>query len=622
MKLHKAQLGLLVYSVVSFVLLVPAFAQDHSGNVSADSDSASANVHLGYPQDWSSRHLVMTGNDDSATLKAGRMEPRHVYNMVMRRAAIEEARRHPKKPAKNAMKVDWSISLENGYVPATQYPAKYRFDISTESCNGDYVLFGLTVASEPQANLVGINNLYTSGSSPCDGGTPWVAFAYNTITQTAGQIRTSPALSEDGTKAAFVESATTGSYFHVMVLPNPIPVPPSKTGTVLAPATPTSCATPTVAGCMTTVQISSAANTLSSPWIDYNTDIAYVATDNGNLYKISPVFLGGAPKVVTDSNWPVAVVPAGSHYEVLTDPVVDDFENLIFIGDENGRLYSINLTSPAKKITASVPIGWVPNKGAGTGVVDPPIVVNDIANPAIDQVFAFTGCSSVGGIGGAVTQLPANFTSVADTNTTLPSTVDLGSASGRGDCTGLNVHAGNFDNQFWITGTTGGHMIACGFVDKGGISAPPQMYMYPFISGQLNNAADDANAPTTSWAADTTKGDECSPLTEFFDGASDRLFYGVGSKNAGFIKSSSITAGLPASSTCTSGAPTSTCVTAPHALGGTSGIVVDNQLSSTGGANIYFTTLAPGSVNGQSCHALGGTASPYCAVKLTQTALQ
>jgi hypothetical protein len=62
-------------------------------------------------------------------------------------------------------------------------------------------------------------------------------------------------------------------------------------------------------------------------------------------------------------------------------------------------------------------------------------------------------------------------------------------------------------------------------------------------------------------------------------------------------------------------------VTAPAALGGTSGIVVDNQLTG-GGTNIYFSTVARGSVNGQSCAVAGGAGNPFCAVKLTQSALQ
>jgi hypothetical protein len=62
-------------------------------------------------------------------------------------------------------------------------------------------------------------------------------------------------------------------------------------------------------------------------------------------------------------------------------------------------------------------------------------------------------------------------------------------------------------------------------------------------------------------------------------------------------------------------------VTSPSALGGTSGIVIDNQVSS-GGTNIYVSTLAAGSVNGQKCNVSGGAANPHGAVKLTQSALQ
>src|ERR1700682_4875997 len=77
---------------------------------------------------------------------------------------------------------------------------------------------------------------------------------------------------------------------------------------------------------------------------------------------------------------------------------------------------------PARTTSAKVTIGWV-GHDPGTGIVDPPIVVNDIANPATNQVFSFTGRSNVVGIGGAVSQIPANFASATAFNT-----VDLGSA--------------------------------------------------------------------------------------------------------------------------------------------------------------------------------------------------
>ncbi len=564
-------------------------------------------THLGYPQDWSSRHVLMPGMKADDVLRAGDREPRHVYNMVMRQVAIQNLRRRvPRTPPR--VQIDWSVSLENGFVAQNQFPAKYRFDVASEDCNADYVVFGLTVTSGTQANLVGINNLYTGASPQCNSGSPWVAFAYNTVTQTGGQIKTSPVLSVDGTKVAFVESTSTGSYFHVLVLPNPIPAPPSMVGTVLAPQTPTSCTMPTTAGCMTSLTIeTTATNSYSSPWIDYGADTAYVGADNGLLYKISPVFGGGAPALVNDaSNWPVTV--STQAMKTLTAPVVDDTAGLIFLGDAEGYLYSVKLTSPGKTYAARQTIGWATH-GAGTGVVDPPIAVTDSANSTTDQVFAFTGCSSVLGIGGAITQLPANFATGTPSTT---NTVDLGSASGNGDCTGKNVHSGTFDNAFWVNGSTSGHMIACGFVNNGGVPANPEMYFFPFASHVITSTG------KSTFQINTTKGDECSPLTEFYNGATDRLFFGIGSTD-GFLESSTITSSLT-TPTCT-GAPTSTCVTSPVALGGTSGIVIDNQLSN-GGTNIYFSTLGAGSVNSQKCNVTGGAANPYCAVKLTQSALQ
>jgi len=159
-------------------------------------------------------------------------------------------------------------------------------------------------------------------------------------------------------------------------------------------------------------------------------------------------------------------------------------------------------------------------------------------------------------------------------------------------------------------------MIACGFVQSGGTPADPKMYMFPFTAGVLNNST----APSSTFQINNTKGDECSPLTEFYNGTTDRLFFGVGSTD-GYLKSSTITTSLTTPSTCTAGAPTSSCVTSPSALGGTSGIVIDNELSN-GGTNIYFSTMAAGSVNGQKCNVSGGVANPNCAVKLTQSGLQ
>jgi hypothetical protein len=623
----RTRLLLYLCMAAGLLLSIPLTGQTVMNGTPSDEESRTQTdlpAHLGYPQDWSSQHLLMPGMRAEDVLRAGDRDPRYVYNMVMRQVALENTFRPRVPMPQRKTKIDWAVSLENGYVPQNQFPAKYQFGVLTENCNSDYLLLGLTVTSGTQANLVGINNLYTSASPACNNGSPWVAFAYNTVTQTGGQIKTSPALSEDGTKVAFVESTNSGSYFHVLVLPSPIPSPPTQDGTVLSPQTPTSCTKPTTPGCMTALTIqTSASDSNSSPWVDYNTDTAYVGTDGGTLYKITPVFGGGVPALVNDpNNWPVKV-STNKYNNVLTAPVVDDTAGLIFMGDGEGYLYSIKLTSPGKTVSATYTVGWVydgTNDGsgdAGTGIVDPPIAVTDPANPTTDQVFAFTGCSYFLNVGGAITQLPANFTTGPSSQTNPGNTANLGSASGDGDCTGENVHSGTFDNAFWVNGSTSGHIIACGFVNDGGVGAQAEMYMFPFASNVVSGTA------SSTFVINTTKGaaEECSPLTEFYNGTTDMLFFGVGSSSStSYLQSSTISTSSLSTPSCTT-TPTSSCVTSPDALGGTSGIVIDNEVSN-GGTNIYFSTMAAGSVNGQKCNVTGGAANPYCAVKLTQSGLQ
>src|SRR3984885_1171190 len=187
------------------MLSIPFFGQARMDRPSSSEPTAEP-VHLGYPLDWSSRHLLMPGARTEEIMAAAKHDPRYVYSLVMRQIALQNGRwgipefgfpgsRIPAPLPKHKMKIDWAVSLENGYVPQNQFPAKYQFGIGAENCNTDYVVMGLTVTSGTQANLVGINNLYTSATTPCNGGSPWVAFAYNTVTQTGGQIKTSPVLS-------------------------------------------------------------------------------------------------------------------------------------------------------------------------------------------------------------------------------------------------------------------------------------------------------------------------------------------------------------------------------------------------------------------------------------------
>ena len=91
--------------------------------------------------------------------------------------------------------------------------------------------------------------------------------------------------------------------------------------------------------------------------MDYSADTAYVGTDNGLLYKITPVFGGGQPALVDDpTNWPVTT-STNKYNTVLTALVVDDIAGVIFLGDGEGYLYSVKMTCPGKTYAAQQTVG-------------------------------------------------------------------------------------------------------------------------------------------------------------------------------------------------------------------------------------------------------------------------
>ena len=97
------------------------------------------------------------------------------------------------------------------------FPAKYSFDINAApSCTGDFVVFGLNVAgSAGQANLLGITNLYSGSTPRLCAANPTVNWAYNGSTA-GGKVLTSPVISLDGQRVAYVESAAGSAIFHVL----------------------------------------------------------------------------------------------------------------------------------------------------------------------------------------------------------------------------------------------------------------------------------------------------------------------------------------------------------------------------------------------------------------------
>ena len=272
-----------------------------------DKAVAGRTQHIGQVRDWTSRHVVLSGGVTAENVWIASKEPRLSQQLHLRalaeRTIGSQAGFGPFKPprpqqkiidgspgnGRNGVKVDWAVSLGNGHVAVNMFPAKFNFDINgTPSCTSDYVVFALNVrgVSNGQANMVGIRNLYSGNPTGLCGTAPTIDWAYNGSTAT-GSVLTSPVISLDGKKIAYVESAAGSAVFHILTWV-------TGQGTVnraITPNMPGGTACTAATNCLESVTFSSAAtDTFSSPWVDYATDKGFVASDDGKVYRISCVF--------------------------------------------------------------------------------------------------------------------------------------------------------------------------------------------------------------------------------------------------------------------------------------------------------------------------------------------
>jgi hypothetical protein len=493
----------------------------------------------GLPDDWTHHHVLFSTPHPPGfeqAVKEGTLEkwlrlqnePRLRLQQLKRnsvaRAPVtteiledEEAAAARRPPANKTptMKRDWSVSLGGAGVAPAQYPAKYTFNYTgAPSCANDFAVFPVNAAgnSSNQANIVGINNLYNS----CSGG-PTVEFAYYVGT---GVVQTSPVLSLDGTKVAYVESASGASKLHVTTIGSgggrgtsaTSPAVPG-TGNNGADTAKTICATSACSGGVSV--------TRSSVYYDYNTDSAYVGDDNGVLHKFTTVFHGTATEVTT-SPWPLTV----SSGAILTSPIKDPASGNIFVGDSNGNL---NGVTSVGTLLGSYQVGA---GGTYGGIVDAPIV-----DSITGYVFAAAGYSEA---------------PIGNNPEMVQCTVNLATCNyyGLGGGSGIqggqygnvnNVHAGTFDNAYFSSVSTG-HMYWCGISDAGNV---PALFYVSFNSngGISNTAGGLMTAVGFSALANGTN--ECSPLTEVYNtySSTDWLFLSVGGNACGGATSSSTLGG-------------------------------------------------------------------------------
>ena len=283
---------------------------------------------------------------------------------------------------------------------------------------------------------------------------PNVNWAYNGSTG-GGKILTSPVLSLDGAKIAYVESAGASAIFHVLTLG-------SSAGTVTKAAAPIasgSCLA--TSSCLKSVTFSSTATaTLASPWVDYQTDKAFVGTDDGKIYKISCVFkcaLNSQPTVLWTFNLPVA--GTGGAAATPNGSVYDFPSGHLFVGDQLGELWVINAKSAATPTLAAGPVmiggggctaAHPPGRtGTGTdcnasgGSFGIPDSILFDSNSISGRVYAFSGNDGTAGASAVVAQLASDLTGLVR--------VHVGRGSVGNITTDVDIHSGDFDNKYFDT---------------------------------------------------------------------------------------------------------------------------------------------------------------------------
>lgn len=499
--------------------------------------NAAAPKHIGVPQGWSDRSIVFSLDGLEKYPNLMDQEPRirqqvmqrfrelapHYFQGVDAMDASANGVTHPR---------DWNVDFVRGQVAENMYPAKYSFNPGAPpDCTNDYVVFGLNVAGKTgkQANLIAFNNLYSGPGGLC-GAAPTVLFAYNVTTASGGKVDLSPVISLDGTKIAFVESATGQAIFHVL------PWVAGQGGISTAAAPPAN---------MTSLAYSTTAtSTTSAPWVDYTNDVAYVGADGGVMYRINGVF-NSTPVVA--AGWPVTV--SGGHK--LTPPVLDSQLQVLLVGSANGNLYQVDANTGALLVTVVGAAGKT-----SPGIIPPAVV--DITNGTTFVVDANDGTSAV-----LVEFDTATLTQLAKAR------IGLGASTK----TALTLGQPAFSNDYYNNPSTG-QVRLCG---TGAADTTPWQYAFGFTGRTMNTLAAFSQQLLTSTAA------VCTNWTEFYNpnigGGTDFFFFGLTQDCTG-----TGTLGCVVAAT-TEGGP---LVTA-NVDGGPSGIVIDNYSTAGQASSIYLS---------------------------------
>lgn len=573
------------------VCLLPLFVSRQRSSVPVSQPV----VHQSRFHDWTTHHILYPRFGTMAALEAARRDPRAQFrwremdqqNQVTRFETQQRQLRSflhfrfPPGPGRFPVRssanlhADWNVSLGTGTTAPGQFPAKFSFDTTAApSCANDFVVFPVNVnGSATQPNIVAFNNLYSGtagGNGICNRGAPvnddgvsaTVLWSYNVHAIAAGAaVPTSPVLSLDGTKVAFVESAAgNAAHFHVLAWKSGDGQATNKQNALVPKAiTMFSATSPAAAsGVATDLTLGATTDALSSPYIDYTADKAYVGNDAGVLFRIKNVFCTtagcGTAAPSLDTTWggtgSINVACAAK----LTGPVQDFNTGNVFVGCADGKVYGFSSTGTPLAIP-SITVG----NGAATGGV--------VESPIVDGLNGFI--YAVSGTGAAPNTARAVLVQ-AKTSLAGPCTAGALCIATTGVAGVFPMHSPAFNDAYFTSGTSTTWLI---YQSAFSTAANLTLYAATFTAARTLMPG----APANAFNFGTHLG-EYAPLTEFKNGATDQLFFGVlhssaTALNLGNFPINAFPAAIPPGA---------------GVGNGPSGMVIDNANASNQASSIYF----------------------------------
>jgi len=382
--------------------------------------------------------------------------------------------------------------------------------------------------------------------------------------------------------------------------------------------------TPTQVAATTTVVTVNVANTLSIGELvtiagvtanGTHCSAADAAAINGTQIPITAsttqlTFDAAIPTATTGAGCTVigATVTQGSNF--LSSPVVDvGNTGDIFVGDSSSNFYEINAAGVTE---ATLALGV--NGGTNQGMINGGIRDGAILDSTNSVGYVVSACSpntsAASGETDTGTAGNPGLVQFKFTSNTLTSVTITGLDSGANQsCTtaGFPLYAPTPDNRYFTLGigsateASNGEIIGAS-TGTGGQQLKPFSFVNSVLQPAPLGKPQLGNNPSVM-----------SPLTEFFNASVgvDYLFVGVNANPTELY-----TFALPNPLEIAQGAaPTALATNTTDVAGGTSGIIVDNDSTDSQASSIYFGTLATSTT-------ICGTTAAYCAVKLTQSALE